>query len=58
MIIGVNIAKVRGTNRFIKSKIPHKTSDDFSTINRYLNSNSAIASVLVAINGSMPKITK
>jgi len=56
--IGDNIAMANGINWLILSKIPHRISKDFSAINRYLNSNNAIASGLVAINGSSPKITK
>ncbi|GIN20574.1 hypothetical protein J1TS3_17080 [Siminovitchia fordii] len=56
--IGDNIAMASGVNWLIISKIPHITSKDFSAINRYSNSNNAIASGLVAINGSNPKMTK
>lgn len=56
--IGDNIASANGTNRLIKSKTPHIISKDFSAINKYLNSNNAIASGLVTINGSSPKMTK
>lgn len=56
--IGDSIARANGTKTFIKRKTPHIISKDFSTINRYSNSNNAIASGLVAIKGSSPKITK
>ena len=57
-IIGVSILSVNGINKLNKSKFPHIVSKDFSTINKYSNSNNAIASGLVAINGSRPKMTK
>lgn len=38
--------------------MPQMISNVFSATNKYLNSNNAIASGLVAINGSSPKMTK
>lgn len=56
--IGDNIASANGTNRLLKSKAPQTISKNFSNINRYSNLNNAIASGLVAINGSKSKMTK
>lgn len=57
-IIGDNIASANGTNRLLKSKTPQTISKNFSNISRYSNLNNAIASGLVAINGSKSKMTK
>lgn len=52
IIIGERIHKANGTNRFTISNKPIMISNVFSKISKYSNSNKAIASGLVIINGS------